>query len=522
MNNLLTLIKVQILSFFGINKMAHKKTNKGTAKMMGLGLTFVVMGALVFFLAYIYTKMFAELFAYFNQPKLVIAVVVTMAQAIMLFFGIANVNGVMFGFKDYDMLMSLPVKPSEIVISKIIYSYIADLFLSIMIMVPTLINVSNFVTLTSTEYILYILGTFLIPLLPLGIAFVLGTFFSVITARFKYKNIVQTISMILFVLVIFILSFMSGYMEENEEMLSSISVVANYFMANWFMKGLLEPLYMLFFALTSICSFVLPAVIIGVNFKKINTMLLTRKTGKSFTVKTDKERSQSKAILYREFKRLINCPVYALNSLVGAIMSVVISVLIAILLGTITGIEELSEVITVIMPFVIGWFATISPTTASSISIDGKDNWIYKSSPIRTEKILMSKLLLNYIIYMPVVCVSILILGIGLKVKILGILLSMAFALTLVYFSGVLGLLMNLRFPMLKWENEAVPVKRSMSMFLTMLISFITIALLGVLAYFIYEIGWYFSIIIPMVIVVLASAILTYTLVTKGVEMYNK
>ena len=66
-----------------------------------------------------YTGVYAELLAYYNQVKMVIPIVVIASQMIMLFIGIANVNGVMFGFKDYDMLMSLPIKPSQIVIRAI-------------------------------------------------------------------------------------------------------------------------------------------------------------------------------------------------------------------------------------------------------------------------------------------------------------------------------------------------------------------------------------------------------------------
>jgi len=467
-----------------------------------------------------YTGVYAELLAYYNQAKMVIPIVVIASQMIMLFIGIANVNGVMFGFKDYDMLMSLPIKPSQIVISKIIYSYIADLFLSIMIMVPTLINVANFVSLAFSEYVLYLLGTLLLPLLPLGIAFIVGTFFSVITSRFKYKNIVQTVSMVLFMIVIFIISFMSGYMEENAEIISTLTSIS-YFMSDWFLKGLTNPIYMLIFALVSIFAFLVPAVVIGANFKKINTMLLTKKSGKKFILRSDKERGQLKALVFREFKRLINCPIYVLNCVVGGIMTLLISIVFAILLGSETGIQEISEIVAVVMSFIVGAFASMTPTTSSSISIDGKDYWIYKTCPIKTERILNAKLILNLLVNIPLTAISILIIGISLKVNVIGIILSLIFSALLVYLSSILGLIMNLRFPMLKWENEYVPLKRGMSIFLSMIIYIVFVALLGVLAYLLFEFGWYFSLIVPIVLTILASAIVTYLTLTKGVELYN-
>ena len=64
MNNLLSLLKVQFLSLFGINKRAHKKNGKavGVASFLGVALLFVV---LIVAIAYVYAKMFAAQAQYY-------------------------------------------------------------------------------------------------------------------------------------------------------------------------------------------------------------------------------------------------------------------------------------------------------------------------------------------------------------------------------------------------------------------------------------------------------------------------
>jgi len=68
MNNLLSLIKIQFLSLFGINKIANKKKGKSasTIGILGVGLFFV---AIIVLVAYIYAKMFAEMYVMMGKTK---------------------------------------------------------------------------------------------------------------------------------------------------------------------------------------------------------------------------------------------------------------------------------------------------------------------------------------------------------------------------------------------------------------------------------------------------------------------
>jgi len=70
-------------------------------------------------------------------------------------------------------------------------------------------------------------------------------------------------------------------------------------------------------------------------------------------------------------------------------------------------------------------------------------------------------------------------LGILLKLNVFYLLMCVLLPLAVNVFTALLGLALNLRFPKLDWHSEAVPVKQSMSTFLTMTLGFLLVAGVG-------------------------------------------
>ena len=55
------------------------------------------------------------------------------------FFSFYSATSALFGFKDYELLSSMPVKTRDVVLAKFMNMYVADLFFSVCIMVPSFI-----------------------------------------------------------------------------------------------------------------------------------------------------------------------------------------------------------------------------------------------------------------------------------------------------------------------------------------------------------------------------------------------
>ena len=54
---------------------------------------------------------------------------------ITLFFTALKTNGVLFAYKEYDMVMSLPVKTSSVIASRFLTMYVLNLLLTAVILI---------------------------------------------------------------------------------------------------------------------------------------------------------------------------------------------------------------------------------------------------------------------------------------------------------------------------------------------------------------------------------------------------
>ena len=132
MNKLLPLLKVQFLSLFGINKVAHKKKGKavGYAGILATAIFFV---AIIMAIAFIYAKSFAETYLMLGTQKEFLISIFALINVACLIFSFYTSSSNLYGGKDFDLLGTMPIKTRVIVLSKLVFMYLADLIFAILI-----------------------------------------------------------------------------------------------------------------------------------------------------------------------------------------------------------------------------------------------------------------------------------------------------------------------------------------------------------------------------------------------------
>ena len=126
----------------------------------------------------------------------------------VLFTTIYKVKGTIFGFKDYDMVMSLPVSNSQIVASRLILLYSINIVFVLIIMIPMMVAYGILVQPGIQFYVFSIILLFFIPLIPIIIAAFLGTALTYLSMRFRYSNIVYMVfSFLVLIAMMFFLCF---------------------------------------------------------------------------------------------------------------------------------------------------------------------------------------------------------------------------------------------------------------------------------------------------------------------------
>ena len=180
-----------------INKIKQKSKRGKTAGYTGLLFYAILIAGAFFLFGNTYTELYANSLSLFSKTEETISLIIALSGLVSLLFSFYSMPSVLFNFKDYDMLSSMPIKKSEIVLSKLIYSYITDLALSLFLIIGCLVKINTmeeFSSVLSAVYVLKVVFiTILTPFFALSLSILIGTLFSLISSRFKRKNLAQII-----------------------------------------------------------------------------------------------------------------------------------------------------------------------------------------------------------------------------------------------------------------------------------------------------------------------------------------
>lgn len=126
------LLRVRFISQQRLNifKVAGHKKEKSKR------LIYLICLAIIALMASFYSGAIAYGLGYLNMTQLIPLYAFLIASLLSFFFTIFKANGELFGFFDYDTLMSLPIKTTTIIASRFMYLYIWNTLLSLLIMLP--------------------------------------------------------------------------------------------------------------------------------------------------------------------------------------------------------------------------------------------------------------------------------------------------------------------------------------------------------------------------------------------------
>lgn len=478
MSKFLVLLKVQFLSYFGLNKILHNKKNRAVGLLGGFGLL-VLLGGLIAAGGYFYSKIFAEsLFLMKGTAKGVIALMFSFAVVACLVFSFYSSGSVLYGFKDYDALSAMPVKTSTVVLSKLAFTYLADLAFGVLLVVPSIIVYVEFCGSLGVATIIRLLIMLLfMPLFPMIISVVLGAISSILSSRFKRRGLIQFIFMFVVFVGFYALSFISSYDTSN----TFAFIEAAFFMSPWLSLGIGDWLYVLLFVGTLLLVGLAVFTTVCLSYKKINSLVTAVKKSSNFTMQTYGGKSQFKALLIKEIKRLFSCATYAMNTLMGAFLAIVFAVIFAIMCANESA---MSIILPLICPPLFAFMFMLAPTTGCSISVEGSSFWIMRTAPIKTKTLFNAKLAVNLLFgVLPAAIVGIVFAIVVFSWSWVNALLIILISTLTPLFGGNLGLIYNLLFPMMKWDNVIKPIKQGVSTFLTVFTAMIVAAIEGVLLY---------------------------------------
>ena len=473
MNNKgLVLFRTLLLSTSSINKYKTCADKKKRGKIIGgyIGFGF-------FFLTIIgYCVLIAMGYAQFGLVDQIPAMAAMLISILSFFFTMLKAGSYLFGFREYDMLMSLPFSEKTVVASKFMYMYMKNLPWNLSIAIAMLIGYSIFGAPAWYVYPLWMVLSLILPIIPMLAASFVGYLIARIGTSFKHWKVVQTILTFGFVLLAFSLRFIIENIFRNNEVSDVVEGVSEkteragnlYLPIRWFensiAKGSIPELILL--VVLSILLFEVTFNILAKSYKKINSTMKTGVAKHNFKLGALKKRSVMQAVTEKELRRFVGSTNYFVNVGFGCILALIVGI-VSLFVGldkiidvVVNGAPVTVKMVLPAIPYVIYFLTGMVAMTVCSPSLEGKNYWIVKSSPITDRQLYGGKILANLYVSVPAQLLATLCMCISAKAPALETFGFMLLGGVLCIFSAIFGCDCGVSFMKLDWENEIEVIKQ--------------------------------------------------------------
>jgi ABC-2 type transport system permease protein len=387
---------------------------------------------------------------------------------------IFTVSSLIFNAKDNERLLAMPIKSTDIVVSRILTLLFYEYLFTFLVAAPAIFIwwFTGFGDLVGT--VIFVLELLLLPLLALALACVVGWLVALISSRIPGKKVFT---------VLFSLAFMAAYFLVFANLQARLAelVAAGEILASAISKSMF-PIYhfglavadknllsLLLFVLCAVVPFVIMCSVLGRSFIRI----ATAKRGERKRVYKEralKSSSSARALTVIEIRRLMTDPMVFMNVGLGPILAVALGGFVLVkpdividLSGQITtlvpGLSPL--VLTTAALVLVG--AAMSETSSISVSLEGKTLWLVKSLPLSGGQVLMPKIWAHMVLVGGTGLFASLCCVLRLPGSALDILAALIAPQAAALAFGFFGLIINLALPKFDWQNPIQVAKQSVS-----------------------------------------------------------
>jgi len=530
MNNVKLLLKANLINSYGINRFLKQSSKSEQIKMLLLAVAILWAIVVLFSSAFSYFNMVSDVLVQLDSLSVLLVISFINISIVSLFMSIYKASGYLFSFKDYDLLMSLPVKTSEVLICKLLLLYIANFMITFIIGLPSLIAYGIKSSSGVVYYIFAFIALFFISLFPMIIGAAFSFIIGKISSRFKSSNIAMIIgSFALFLLIMIGSNFIGNVSPEFIQDISGLMEVITkaYYPIYLYVNALVnvDILYLIGFILISTIPFFLLVYLFSKSFKYINSKMNESFKASNYKMESLRVSSPLKSLYKKELSFYFSSHVYVLNTATGMVMMTILTICIAVFgedkVAQVLELPMMGEFIFPVVTAIACMCVCLSCTTSSSISLEGKKLWIVKSLPIEPIEILKSKILVNLTIIVPLLIINSVILAISLRIVLVQYLLFLVITILYAVLISMTGIMVNLYLPKFEWKSHTEVVKQSASSVISILTGTIFVAI-PIFIYINIKPANFniFSIIVALGLFIL-NIILWIIIKTKGVKIFE-
>ena len=544
MNKIVSLTKVLIKNSF--QKYNENNKNKN---IVGKVILYILLGAYLMgifaFLSYGLISTLKQA----NQESMFIGIFLLGLALLTIIQSIISATNVFYFSKDIEYILPLPLKPKEILISKLNVILITEYIMEIIFAV-TPITIYGIITLQGPMfYIISLLVLIVFPIIPILIATFIIMIIMSFSKRFKNKDrfrlIAPLIGIILAVIMSFSLSGTTNYSEEDllnslKQANSMVEMVSdNLPIIKPAINAIVNSSFVEFLKLLGI-TLILYIVFILIGNKiyfrgVIGNLSSGTKKGKEVKLKKIKTNSIGKSYIIKEFKVLLKKPIFFIQCVLPSVLMPIIFLGIFIVtLNTNNSQEALNEFKSVLGIYIetpIGLAIIISVTefltsmlyvAPTVISRDGQNAIFMKYIPISYYKQLIYKGIPNIFFGTITSTIVIAFIYILAKPSLLFLLTVFIINLILLILQTLLMELVDLRKPKLEWTTEYAVVKQNLNLLWPVVLNLLEIGIILIISILLNPTNYLLTAIILIVIHIIITYFVNKYMYKNQNELFNK
>lgn len=555
MNNYIALTKILLKN--SLTSFSSSKKGKINSRIKNIALGAVIFISLLPLAAAIGAAVWAAypILKDIGQEGLMLALGLMMISMVIMFFGIFYIMNIFYFSKDIESLLSLPLKPSTILAAKFTVTLLYEYLTELLFLAPVILAFGIASKAGIVYYLYSLIGFLTLPVIPLIYAGIINMVLMRFTNISKNRDMLRIIGGVLAMFAAIFIniksqSFFSG-IEDPEQIKallmqgnnSLLGLMSGMFPANKLlalalvnsanMKGLVNIL--LFLAISLLFMFLFLSLGEKLYFAGLVGISETRSKRKKLT---DEQFDRSvamnpiiKSYTIKELKLLFRTPVYFINCvLMNFIWPLFLLIPIFSNSGEGPSLSELQafiktgsyEGIILAIAFAAILFASgTNGVTSTAISREGENIYVSKYLPISYHNQIMAKVFSGVLLGL-VAMASMLTAAIYVARPSIYVIICIIITGVLgVFFTSMAGMLIDLKFPKLHWDNEQKAVKQNMNVVITMLIACAAAAAV-VIPSIILKLNLWIVFAALAVIFGFADAVLYGLIKSAGVDLYDK
>lgn len=475
-----TLLRVQLRGLVATSMRSSRSKNGVKRKQTGKG-AMVLFACLMLYCAVVFGFLFYMSFSELTVFRaagigwLYFAMYAILAFALMFIGSIFMTKSQLFEAKDNERLLAMPIRPRDILMSRMVVLLLFNFAFLLVVAVPAAIAWGQAGGFSAMGAVSFVLLSLALILFSLAVSGLFAWLLTLITSRLRksalFSVVLSVVFLGLYLLVCMRLqTYVATLAANGAQIAGKLGTVAPlYWLGLAMADGEVLPLL---YALTVlIVPFALAFWVLARSFIHI----ITTKRGHAkirYEKKAVKAASADGALLRREWKRFTSNANYMLNAGLGVVFQLALAVFLIIekdeAAALIASIGIDGGTLAVIAVLAGMMMQSMTLVTAPSISLEGKSLWIVRSLPISSQQILRAKQRMsNQLTVLPCVAMAAA-LCLALEMTALQWVLVVAASVLYMLLACNFGLIEGLKHANLTWENPAQVVKQGMAVALTM------------------------------------------------------